>query len=170
MGHIAAALVPASKACLGYADRLLEGVTPELFRRMPPGVTTNSPAFNYGHLAIYPDRLLPMLGREDLAKPDERFMTLFSAQAVCEDDADGTRYPPMNEIVERFRSRHQALLPVIAETSDEVFAQENPNEKMRDRFPTLGVLTTFLLTAHMMMHLGQTSTWRRCVGLGPCMR
>jgi hypothetical protein len=165
LGQVATIIKGSNAHTMAYADRILAGISPEQFRRMPPGINTNSPAFNFGHLALYPERLLAMLGREDLARPDEKWEELFNAKAVCKDDPDGTIYPPMEQIVARFRDRHKVLMEVISETKDEVFAKPNPNEQMASRFPTIGVLANFLLTAHIMMHMGQTSTWRRVMGL-----
>jgi hypothetical protein len=38
--------------------------------------------------------------------------------------------------------------------------------RMTELFPTLGSLYNFYVGGHMMMHLGQISTWRRMMGLG----
>ncbi len=150
---------------LGYADMLLQGVSAEQFARKPEGIDTNSPAFIFGHLAIYPDKVLERIGRADLAKPNEQFIKLFEAGEPCLDDPNA--YPSMDEIMGFFRERHAVLLETLAETDPEVFEKPNPNEEARDRFPTLGHIITFLLTSHIMMHMGQLSAWRRCVGLGP---
>lgn len=169
MGVLASTLVPLCRVSLGFADATLKDVKASDFGKMPSGVKCNTPAFVFGHLATYPDRILEMIGRPELAKPDQKFMDLFSAGKECVDDPKGTTYPPMEEIVKRFRDRHAALVGVLAEVTDETFAKPNPNEKMKDRFPTLGIMVTFMMTSHIMMHMGQISTWRRCMGLGPCM-
>jgi hypothetical protein len=41
-----------------------------------------------------------------------------------------------------------------------------PDESRRERFPTVGAATNFLLNDHLMFHAGQVSAWRRAVGLG----
>jgi len=169
VGQIASILKGVVTPNMAYADRILTGITPEQFRRMPDGINTNSPAFNFGHLSIYPDRLLALLGREDLVKADPKWEEMFNAKAVCKDDPNGTIYPPMEQIVARFKDRHNVLMEVIAETKDEVFAKPNPSEASASRFPTIGILVAFLLTSHIMMHMGQTSTWRRVMGLPPAM-
>lgn len=166
---IAPTLVPSARTMLGYADRLLEGITQDKFARMPEGVETNHPAFNFGHLAIYPEPLLRYLGRDDLAIDESHYANIFGMKCQCKDDPEGTIYPHMTEIVERFRTRHAVLLGVLPETDDEVFQQTNPIEGMRERFPSVGALTAFMLGGHAMMHLGQISTWRRCMGLGSAM-
>lgn len=166
MGTIGAGmLAPLTRFSLNYAEKLLIGVEPSRFARQPAGVMTNHPAFVFGHLAIYPDKLLMLLGRPELARPDQKFLDLFEAGKECIDDPDGTIYPSMDAIVSQFRSRHEALLTPLAETTDEVFARANPNERSRERFPTIGAAASFYISGHAMMHLGQISAWRRCVGL-----
>jgi hypothetical protein len=169
MGMVAQTIVPSAKFCLGYADATLKDVKAADFGKMPKGVVTNSPAFVFGHLGVYPDRLLEAVGRGELAKPIAKHLDLFVKGKECVDDPNGTIYPPMEELVSRFRERHEVLLGVLSELTDGDFAKTNPNEAMRERFPTVGILANFLLSGHMMMHLGQVSVWRRCMGLGPCM-
>lgn len=166
---IAQTLLPSAQTSLGYADRLLTGIESSQFARMPEGVNTNHPAFILGHLALYPEKLLRFLGREDLAIDESAYAELFAPNVECKDDPNGSIYPPMNELIERFRQRHEVLIGVVAETDDDTLQQTNPNEGMRDRFPTLGSMLTFMLTSHIMMHMGQMSTWRRCMGHGPAM-
>lgn len=170
MGTIASGiLVLLCRFSMGYAETLLKGVKATDFARKPRGIDTNHPAFLYGHLAIYPDRLCDLVSRPEAARPDQVFLDLFAAGKPCLDDPDGTIYPPMEVIVARFRSRYDAVLPVLAETPDEVFGKPNPNERMRERFPTIGMAATFLVNGHMMMHLGQMSAWRRCMGMPSAM-
>lgn len=167
MSHTASTIVPAAKVSVGYAQALMEGVSSDRFARKPEGVDTNHPAFCFGHLAIYPDWILGVIGREDLAKPRDGFDELFKHGAECKDDPDGSIYPAMDEIMGYFTERHETLFGALEEISDDVFAQVNPNENMRDMCPTIGSLVNFMLTSHAMMHCGQISAWRRMFGLGP---
>lgn len=169
MGQFGTMLTQIGSFSLTYAGATLKGVSAKDFARMPDGITTNTPAFVFGHLSIYPDRMLEMIGRADLAKPNSKYEELFSAGRECRSDPDGTIYPPMEAIVTRFNERHQALLSALPETPDEVFARPNPLDRMRERFPTIGAVAVFLLASHVMMHLGQVSAWRRCMGLAPCL-
>lgn len=162
-------LAPLCKFSLGYAETLLKDVKAADFARKPKGIDTNHPAFVYGHLAIYPERLFELMGRSDLAQPEPKFLELFAAGKPCVDDPAGTTYPAMDAIISRFRTRHESLLPVLAEQDDSVFDRPNPNERMRDRFPTVALACTFLVSGHMMMHLGQMSAWRRCMGMPSAM-
>lgn len=158
-------LAPLCKFSLGYAELLLKDVNPNDFPRKPKGIDTNHPAFIYGHLATYPERLLEFMEKGALAQPDPKFVELFAAGKLCLDDPQGTIYPTMDVILARFRTRHETVLPLFAECADEIFDKPNPNERMRDRFPTVGMACNFLVSGHMMIHLGQMSAWRRCMGL-----
>jgi len=169
MGVVADVIVPGGRAALGYGEMLLKGLKAGDFARMPKGVVTNHPAFCFGHLAIYPDRVLEMIGRGDLARPDARFVELFSAGKECVDDPTGTVYPPMEEIASRYRERYGVLLQAVGEVSDGVFAQKNPNERMVERFPTIGAMVAFMVCGHCMVHHGQVSAWRRMMGYGSAM-
>ena len=37
--------------------------------------------------------------------------------------------------------------------------------RARELFPTIGAVVAFYLAGHVLNHLGQLSTWRRCIGL-----
>ncbi len=169
MGKVSEAIVPGGRMSLGYAGTLVKDIKASDFARLASGVQSNHPAFCMGHLANYPERLLDMMGRSDLAQPDQRYLDLFSAGKECRDDPDGTIYPPKDEIVKRFNDRYQVLLGVLAETSDETFAKPNPspNKRFAEMLPTLGALANFLVGSHCQVHLGQLSTWRRFKGYGP---
>lgn len=159
---------------LGLGKALLTGITPETFARRATlgghAVDAIHPAFGYGHLSIYPARCLSMLGHDPQdAAPSERFVELFSANVQCQDDPDGTIYPSMEEVTGLFFRGHERLQSALREASDEVLAKELPDETRRDRFPTVGCAIDFLAGGHAMLHLGQISTWRRCMGLGSAM-
>jgi len=158
--------VPAERA-LDYAGALLKDIPAEKFGHMPHP-TMNHPAFNIGHLAGYPDRVLTMIGRPELAKPREDWNKLFAAGVQCVEQ-DG-RYPTKQEILDRFMERSRAAIEAVATVPDAVFAGQNPAEgRFREMLPTVGMAVNFLLNSHVMMHLGQISSWRRAVGLPSAM-
>jgi hypothetical protein len=65
---------------------------------------------------------------------------------------------------------YRKVAEVLPQVSDELLAQDNPMEgRMRELFPKIGIALNFLCNNHLMMHLGQISTWRRAAGLGPAM-
>ncbi|MFO0893534.1 MAG: DinB family protein [Phycisphaerales bacterium] len=160
-------IAPVLKMCLGYADALVKDVPPEQFAHSPMK-NLNHAAFNLGHLTIYAERLLELVGRKDLARPDENLTNLFKAGQPCVDR--DPRYPSKDELVGRFQERWGVVLEVLPTISDEVMARPNPAEgRMREMLPTIGAVVAFMCGSHLMMHLGQISSWRRVIGLGPVM-
>lgn len=171
MSLAASIIADSAELSLAYGKRLLTGVTDPDFGRFakPDGeiVPSNHPAFIYGHLSLYPSRVIRELGQDASAyEPTERYKELFSASATCEDDPERTIYPPMDEVVDRFVRGYEAAIAATRQADDTAFAAENPNEKMRSKFGSLGAMHNFYLGGHVMMHMGQMSAWRRMMKLG----
>jgi hypothetical protein len=161
------------KIVLGYAERLIAGVSAADFGRLArPGgqvVQSNHPAFVLGHLCLYPPRVLEHLGRPlGAAACPPGYEPLFKNGVECTDDPDGNRYPAMSELTARFFEGYRAATDAVAAASDESLLAPNPTEgRMRELFPTLGGMLNFYLNGHAMSHLGQLSAWRRAMGLPP---
>lgn len=160
---------------MGLAKGLLGGIDAKHFARQPQAdgktVDTNHPAFVYGHLALYPARVLGMLGMDaaDIACP-ESYNTLFAAGVKCEDDPTGTKYPPMAEIVAKFDAAYARLIEVVKGVDDAALtAPIQGNDRYREIFGTVGGAASFMMHDHLMFHLGQVSAWRRMMGLGSVM-
>ena len=62
--------------------------------------------------------------------------------------------------------QNDAALETVAKVNDEVFARPLPDENYRQHFSTIGVATLVYCCSHIAVHMGQVSTWRRCMGLG----
>ncbi len=175
MEPIASMIVTGANRVMSLAEALLSGVPDEQFARFasPGGQTieANHPAFVYGHLSIYPARILKAAGADASAvEPSGRFLELFENGVVCRDDPSGTIYPSRAEILDLFTSGHRAAIDCIAGLSDEQLKASHGIEgRMGEMFPTVGHVASFLLGSHTMMHLGQVSTWRRAIGLGSAM-
>lgn len=159
-------LVPFRRT-LVYADLLVKDIPPDKFAYMPlPNL--NHPAFNMGHLSLYPNRIFVMIGQPELVVEQPGYSDRFRAGVACV--ADDGRYPHKDEILEYFLERYTTLGDVLAQTPDEVFSRENPLEgRMREIFPKVGIGVNFMLNNHLMSHLGQISAWRRVIGLGSVM-
>ncbi len=148
---------------LGYADSLAKDIPADKFA-FKPHPTINHPAWCLGHLSLYPDRVFGgLLGRTDLARPNEKFTRLFEPGSKCLDDAK--IYPPKDAIMKELRDRHAVMLDYLATVDDEVMQRPTTHERYAARFPQLGHALHFLFANHIMMHLGQVSSWRRCIGL-----
>ncbi len=167
----ASIIADSARLSLGYARRLLESVSEPHFACLAkPGgqtIASNHPAFVYGHLSLYAPRILQELGHDATAyEPTDAYAALFNPSAECRDDPDREIYPPMEEILERFFPGYEAALAAIEQATADQLAAENPNEKMRSKFATVGGMHGFYVGGHMMIHMGQISAWRRMMGFG----
>jgi hypothetical protein len=170
--NIGPLIADSARLSLMYAQRLLTGVSPEQFARFATvgntTVTSNHPAFVYGHLSLYSCRIVEQLGADASSiKPSEAYLEKFSHTAKCVDDPDGTIYPPMDELVEKLITGHQLAIDTVLNADDALFLVPNANEAMRSKFATNGSMHAFYLGGHIMIHMGQVSAWRRMMGLGP---
>lgn len=168
---IGSMIADSAKLSVGYIERLLQEVTPSQFGRFAniggQAIQSNHPAFILGHLTLYPARVVSELGGDASAiAPSEKDEALFSPAATCLDDPDGTLYPPMAEITNKFFTAHELAIETLLASDDALFAIANPNQGMRDKMATLGAMHAFYMGGHMMIHVGQFSAWRRAVGLG----
>ena len=172
MTNIGPMIAASAQIGIGYGERLLKDIKPEQFARFAKigdtVIQSNHPAFIFGHLSLYGCRVMENLGVDATDhQPTEVFTNVFSHQAECLDDPDGAIYPAMDEITEAFFSSYKAAVETLNNAPDERFGEENPNEVMRDKFPTKGAMLGFYVGGHVMMHIGQLSAWRRAMGLGP---
>jgi hypothetical protein len=172
MGQYSTLIVHSARIASMYAQRLLAGVEASAFARTPVVggtlVQTNHPAWVFGHLATYPVKIGAMVGIASpaLAAPagfEERFKD--GTQSL--DDPAGTIYPAMDVVTKAFFSTHDAMLDALEGIDDALLLVETTEEKYRQRFPHVGSRLIFMCNNHVMMHLGQVSAWRRCMGLPP---
>lgn len=132
-------------------------------------IESNHGAFIYGHLSLYGPRVVEQLGADTstITIPDG-FQTLFSKDAQCQDDPQGTIYPPMEVITQFFFSGYRAAVETLRATTDETLNRPHPTGgRMAELFPTMGSMHNFYCGGHFMLHIGQMSAWRRMMGLGP---
>lgn len=165
-------IAASARLALGYAERLLKGVSADSFARFAEigesTIESNHPAFIYGHLSLYAARIIDGVGGDaDTYQPSDDYVRLFSKDATCQDDPDGSIYPSMDEITTKLLDGYRAAVAALEAAPDEVFLTENPNQPMRAKFPTTGAMHTFYVGGHFMLHMGQMSAWRRMMGLGP---
>lgn len=168
--NIGPMIADSARLGLGYAERLLKGITPDQFARFAVAgdrpIESNHPAFILGHLSLYPCRIVEQLGGDAAAiVPSEAFVKLFDHNARCVDDVDGTVYPAMDEVTDRFFAAHRSAIETLQTAADPRFHEPNPNEAMRGKFATIGSMHAFYLGGHLMLHIGQLSAWRRMIGL-----
>lgn len=172
MSKIGPMIAASAQLGLGYGERLLKDITPEQFGRFAQigdtVIQSNHPAFIFGHLSLYACNVMDQLGVDSAAhQPTEAFKTAFSKDAQCQDDPDASIYPAMDEVTGAFFTSYKAAIDALNGADDDVFREANPNEGMREKFPTKGAMLGFYVGGHIMMHIGQLSAWRRAMGLGP---
>jgi len=175
MGQLGKTIATAGSFTIFYAESLLKNVNPDTFARKPvvggKTIDCNHPAWVYGHLAVYAAGMCDMLGipQGPAAKP-AGWDDLFKNKTECIDDPSGKIYPRMETITRHFLDGYKHILAKLPEIDDAVFAKPNPaGGRMTELAPTIGGAVAFFLTGHAMSHLGQVSTWRRCMGLGSAM-
>lgn len=173
MGTIGAIIADAASVGIRNANKLAVGIPLERFGRFAaPGghlIESNHPAFAFGHLCLYPVKVKQLLGLSIVdVSPRPGYEELFSKDAKCQDDVDGTIYPSGEEIMPFFNSSYQAAMDALRAASDAQLASANPlDTPMKQLCPSLGALLNFYMTGHVTTHLGQVSAWRRMQGLPP---
>lgn len=151
------------RVSIGYGELLVKDIPAAKFAHMPHPAM-NHPAFCIGHLCLYPNRVLTLIGKPQLIVEKPGWPELFKAGVACVEQ-DG-RYPSKDELVAVYLERYRTVCDAIGDVDEEVFARENPTEgRFRQMFPTVGGAVNFMLNNHHMTHLGQISAWRRAVGL-----
>lgn len=164
---ISAAIAVSAERTAGYAHALLDPIPDPVFAHLAhPEI--NHPAFVVGHLSLYLNASLDLIGKSELAEPFPFDEATFKDGAACVEQ-DG-RYPAKDALLSYFFRHFATVLRAVEATPIERFAMENPmGGRMKEFFPTVGIAVNFLLNNHMMMHLGQVSAWRRLMGLGSAM-
>lgn len=178
MGQYMDMILAGAKRARLYAEKLAVGIKAEQAGRKPHFeaggapvmVDTNHPLFVFGHLALYPSRIMKFAGLDGAtgAAPagwDE----LFKAGVPCHDDPDGRIYPKWDAVLAQYYKGTDLMIAALEKTDDKVLTSATPDEKMRERFPQAGAAIAFMLNNHVMMHMGQVSVWRRCFGLPSAM-
>lgn len=171
MGNIGTIITTATERVSGLGQGLLNGIEADAAAKMPNGVKCNHPVFVFGHLSIYPQMVLGMLGQDpSSAAVPETYKDLFMHGVECQDDQDGSVYPPLSEVVENYTKAYSALIKIAKDLDDDLLLKEiEGNDGFKDAFGTNGAMVMFLIHDHPMFHLGQVSTWRRAMGLGSAM-
>ena len=164
---LAQTMVQGSRFSIFYAQGLAGDIPPDRWGEMAIP-NSNHPAFNYAHLAIYPNKMFMLLGRNDLVLEPFFDPELVSAGSECKDDA--SIYPAKDEIMPYFTERYESVCGFVETLTADDLAAVNPMEGgFKDKFPTVGSAISFMMNNHIMMHAGQVSTWRRSIGLGSIM-
>lgn len=173
--HSARLILAMQNRTAGLAEALAGGIDASIASRKPTidgkVIDCNHATFVYGHLAIYPQMIMVTVGAEpgEAAVP-ESYQELFMHGVECHHDPDGLIYPGFDEVRSNFVKAHDAVRAHLATLDDETLNRAiSSNERLREIFGTSDAMSLFMLHDHLMFHLGQLSTWRRCMGLGSVM-
>ncbi|MEO8026705.1 MAG: DinB family protein [Bryobacteraceae bacterium] len=79
-------------------------------------------------------------------------------------DAFRELFSSKDGLIEKMTASHAAAMDAVGALSDADLDRENPNEKSRGYFPTIGDLLTYLIW-HEGYHFGQLSHWRKAAGV-----
>ena len=178
MGQFLDMMLTGAKRSRAYSEKLLVGIKPEQAARKPHFETdaaavvvdTNHPTFVYGHLSLYPARILKFVGLSTGAvEAPEGWEAIFKAGVPCLDDPGQTIYPKFEVVSAQFFKATDAAIAALAKLDDSALLAPTPEERYRESFPLTGAAVNFMLNNHMMIHLGQVSAWRRCFGLPSAM-
>lgn len=172
MGSIATAIIPAANLTMNYAEGMLKDVRAESFARKPnlggKIIDTNHPAWVYGHLSIYANKVCQLTGIDPGPTVNPAgWEELFKNGTPSTDDPTGKIFPSMEAITRHYFAAYRHVIAKLPEIDDATLAKPNPmGGRMTELMPTIGAAVNFLMSGHQMSHFGQISTWRRCVGLG----
>ncbi len=171
MGTIASLITTGLDRVEKLGKGLLNDIDPSKAARMPEGINTNHPVFVYGHLSIYPQMIMELLGQDPGdSKVPENYLKLFMHGVECKDDPNGDIYPSLDEVVKHYSNAYSTLVECVKEIDDEkLLAQIEGSDGFRDAFGTNAGMIMFLIHDHPMFHFGQVSAWRRAFGLGSAM-
>jgi uncharacterized damage-inducible protein DinB len=78
--------------------------------------------------------------------------------------ADESKYPDKETLLSQLSQQHERVAQAYEASNETLLNEPNPNEDMRQVFPTKGVLLAMLLGSHEGIHAGQISVWRRALG------
>jgi len=150
---------------------LARDIPSESFARLPMGeggpIFMNHPAFVFGHLSLYPARVLKMAGVDPKAAAAPYwYEELFGPGTICQDDPFAETYPDKGEIVTQFDRGLDVAAEVVRQLPDEIMEETHTmSPEFGSTLLSLGAAAEYLLNNHPMFHLGQVSAWRRCMGL-----
>lgn len=163
---VSEAIVPSVMLIKGLFNNMLDGVTPEMFAKRPDGVAANHPGYIFGHTAFYADKLLTGLGVGS-SSFSEGDAARYGMDVDVVDSADGDQYLSMDESVRIFNEVFDRVISGLPGVEAERLDASAAGTSFEGLMSSMGGVANFVFVAHPMMHAGQLSTWRRCMGLGP---
>jgi len=152
--------IKVNQVLLQYFRMLVGDLPDERLTDQPlPGV--NHPAWILGHLATAADSAAKRLG-EPYLLPDD-WSARYKGGSVLTSVRE--QYPSKAELMNAVEKGYARIQALVGAARADQLAQPSRHERLEALLPTVGDLLAFLLGAHMAVHLGQLSAWRRMIGL-----
>lgn len=145
---------------LKMAELHVRDLTDAQMVEQPAGVI-NHPAWTLAHLAMVADNLAKMLGLESTFPEAWRAASMPGGTPT----GNAADYPTKQQLLDELTVQHERVAAEMAKADAGRLAQPHPNERARERFPTVGDYAAALMTTHEAGHLGQLAAWRRAMGL-----
>ncbi len=154
-------LVSNCLASVAYAKQILADVEDARMAERP--MDLNPPAWLLMHLATAADYAAMLLGGSGVCPADwnERADT---KKPVSSNRSD---YPSHDELVNHFESAYKNAADLLAKATPEQLSAPQKLGFFEKELPTVAEMAGFLLVAHLSIHLGQISAWRRATGKAP---
>lgn len=154
--------VTINRLLLNYSRLLVADLHDEQLA-IQPLADVNHPAWILGHLAYSGDMAASLLGGGKTLGDDwaTRFGPGSKLSAVRAD------YPSKDELLRVLDEQFCRACDLAANATHEQVSLPNPHPRLKDSLTTIRDVFAFLLTAHLGLHLGQLSAWRRMTGLAP---
>ncbi len=161
MGTTTTIIAGNMKVMLWFAEYLAKDIPDDKFT-FSPVEGMNSAAWCYGHMALYADKVLEILGKQDELGPvDPSWEGLFAMGTESNSLADN--YPEREVIMDAFMKRHELISEVIVEFPEDKLLEPNTTPINPENLPTIGHVLEFMTILHPSIHLGQITTIRRCL-------
>lgn len=145
---------------------LVESITPADYTTTPKtdrGVALNPAAWLVPHITMALSHTVAMLtGKQTIS---EDWLQRFGMGSTPSDRADD--YPDKAEALAALDKTVEALVAAIDAATDAHLFAPTPDERLRERAPTVGDAVVFLAIMHTAAHTGQLMSLRRCMGIAP---
>jgi hypothetical protein len=148
-------------ASVNYGKQILADIEDARMAERPLGL--NPPAWLLLHLATAADYAAVLLGGSGVCPADWNDKA-DTKKPVSSNRAD---YPGKDELAGTFEKAYQNAANLLDKATAEQLAAPQKLGFFEKELPTVGDMSGFLLVAHMAIHLGQLSAWRRASGKAP---
>jgi hypothetical protein len=154
-------LVSNCLASVAYGKQILADIADAQMAERPLGL--NPPAWLLLHLATAGDYAAALLGGHGVCPAD------WNDKADTKKPVSSNRsdYPGKDELVANFEKAYHNASELLSKATPEQLAAPQKLGFFEKELPTVGDMAGFLMVAHLTIHLGQLSAWRRATGKAP---